>query len=110
MWTPAARAQLARDAHPYATGLTDPEWALVAPVLPAPAFTGRPRCWPMRTILDAILYGRRTGGRGGIFRASSRPGEPCIAGSCACRGRARWSGSRTLSPWRIASGPGMGPR
>ncbi|MCG7364461.1 IS5/IS1182 family transposase, partial [Roseomonas sp. ACRSG] len=27
MWTPAARAQLARGAIPYATCLTDAEWA-----------------------------------------------------------------------------------
>ena len=61
MWTPAACAQFSRDAHRDGTGLTDPEWALVAPVLPAPASTVRPRCWPMRTILDTILYVLRTG-------------------------------------------------
>jgi transposase len=62
MWTPAARAQLARDTRSYATNLTDAEWALVTPFLPAPARTGRPRRWPMRTIVDAILYVLRTGG------------------------------------------------
>ena len=61
MWTPATRAQLARDALPYATGLTDPEWAIVAPFLPAPARTGRPRRWSMRSLRDAILYVLRTG-------------------------------------------------
>lgn len=61
MWTPAARAQLARDTRPYATGLTDAEWALVSPLLPEPARTGRPRRWPLRTIMDAILYVLRTG-------------------------------------------------
>jgi transposase len=61
MWTPAARAQLGRDVRPYATSLSDAEWALVAPFLPAPARTGRPRRWPLRTILDAILYVLRTG-------------------------------------------------
>lgn len=62
MWTPAARAQLARDARPYATNLTDAEWVLVAPFLPSPAKTGRPRKWPMRSIVDAILYVLRAGG------------------------------------------------
>lgn len=61
MWTPAARAQLAREARPYATGMTDAEWTLVAPLLPPPARVGRPRCWPLRMILDAILYVLRTG-------------------------------------------------
>ena len=55
MWTPAARAQLARDPDRYATSLTDAEWALVSPVLPRPARTGRPRRWPLRIVLDAIL-------------------------------------------------------
>lgn len=62
MWTPAARARLARDPSRYATSLTDAEWAIVVPFLPAPATTGRPRRWPMRAILDAILYVLRTGG------------------------------------------------
>ena len=43
MWTPAARAQLARDDLPYATCLTDAEWAVVALFMPRPANTGRPR-------------------------------------------------------------------
>jgi transposase len=62
MWTPAARAELARESLPYATSLSDAEWAVVAPLLPAPATTGRPRRWPMRSVLDGILYVLRTGG------------------------------------------------
>lgn len=61
MWTPAARAQLARDAVPYATSLTDKEWAVVAPFMPAPAKVGRPRRWPMRLVFDGVLYVLRTG-------------------------------------------------
>ena len=61
MWTPAARAQLARGSQPYATCLTDAEWALVEPFLPSPAKTGRPRSWPMRRVVDAILYVLHTG-------------------------------------------------
>jgi transposase len=61
MWTPAARAQLARAATPYASCLTDAEWALAEPLLPPPAPRGRPRRWPMRFLLDAILYVLRTG-------------------------------------------------
>ncbi|KAB7781870.1 Mobile element protein, partial [Methylorubrum populi] len=34
MWTPAARAELARENLPYASSLTDGEWALIAPLLP----------------------------------------------------------------------------
>ncbi len=61
MWTPAARQQLARDHAIYATCLTDAEWALVAPILPAPRTKGRPWRWPLRLVVDAILYVLRTG-------------------------------------------------
>jgi transposase len=61
MWAPAARARLARDPRSYATGPSDAEWAPVAPPLPAPARAGRPRRWPSRAILDAILHVPRTG-------------------------------------------------
>ena len=61
MWTPAARVQLARGSQPYATCLTDAEWVVVAPFLPDPACTGRPWSWPMRRVIDGILYVLRTG-------------------------------------------------
>ena len=61
MWTPAARAHLVREHRPYATCLADAEWELVAPVLPPPAQTGRPRRWSLRIVVDAILYVLRTG-------------------------------------------------
>ena len=61
MWTPAARVQLARRVQPYATCLTNAEWMLVAPFLPAHAATGRPWSWPMRRVIDGILYVLRTG-------------------------------------------------
>ena len=65
MWTAAARAQLARKglprATPYATCLTDAEWRVVAPHMPPPASTGRPRVWTMRHVLDGVLYVLRTG-------------------------------------------------
>jgi transposase len=61
MWTPAARAQLARGAVPCATCLTDAERALVEPRMPAPAKAGRPRPWPTRLALDGVLHVPRTG-------------------------------------------------
>jgi putative transposase len=48
----------------YPTDLTDAEWALVEPHLPAPAdprMGGRPRLHPRRAILDAIFYLLRGG-------------------------------------------------
>ncbi len=61
MWTPAARAELARPSQPYATCLTDAEWRVAQAFLPAPARCGRPRRWPMRVLLDGVLYVLRTG-------------------------------------------------
>ena len=61
MWTPAARAELARESLPYATCLNDAEWAVLAPLLPAPSSTGRPWRWPLRAVFDGILYVLRTG-------------------------------------------------
>src|SRR5918992_1315597 len=53
-WTASARRQYARPAARYATDLTDAEFALVAPHLPAPSRIGRPRGY------DA---GKKTNGR-----------------------------------------------
>jgi Putative transposase of IS4/5 family (DUF4096) len=56
MWTPATRRQHSRDDLRYETDLTDAEWALIAPLMPAPKPRGRPWAWPLREILNAIFY------------------------------------------------------
>jgi transposase len=45
----------------YPSDLTDEEWALVEPLLPAPGWGGRPEKHPRREVVDAILYVVRTG-------------------------------------------------
>jgi len=47
--------------HHYPSDLTDDQWALIEPHLPAEADFGRPRKTEMRDVLDAILYILRTG-------------------------------------------------
>ena len=43
MWTPSGRmAEISKKTRRYPTDLTDEEWALVAPMLPGAARTGRP--------------------------------------------------------------------
>ena len=37
------------------------EWAVLEPFLPPPSHVGRPRKWPMRLILEAILHLLRGG-------------------------------------------------
>jgi transposase len=53
MWTPTTRQQHSRIVTRYQTDLTDAEWRVIAPHLPKPCTTGRPREWPMREIVLA---------------------------------------------------------
>ena len=61
MWTPTTRQQHSRIVTRYQTDLTDEEWRVIAPHLPKPRATGRPREWPMREILNGIFYVGRAG-------------------------------------------------
>lgn len=61
MWTDTTRAQHARNGMVLPSDLTDAEWALLEPFLPPPSSVGRPRKWPMRRIVEAILYLLRGG-------------------------------------------------
>jgi transposase len=61
MWTPMTRQQHSREHLRYGSDLTDAEWAIIAPLLPAPRSTGRPRRWPMRELMNAIFYVLRSG-------------------------------------------------
>jgi len=47
----------------YPSDLTDAQWQVIAPHLPAPmpGGRGRPRIWPVRRIVEAILYLDRAG-------------------------------------------------
>lgn len=47
--------------HNYPSDLTDEQWSLIEPLLPAEPGGGRPRKTAMRDVLDAILYILRTG-------------------------------------------------
>src|SRR6516162_1068371 len=46
---------------PYLTDLNDSEWQLLAPLIPAARFGGRPEAYRKREIVNAILYVLRTG-------------------------------------------------
>ena len=46
---------------PYATDLTAKQWELIDSVIPYPVPKGRPYKWPIREILNAILYVLRSG-------------------------------------------------
>jgi len=52
MWTSDTRSEHDRDDLRYPSNLTDAEWAILEPMLPPPAKTGRKRGWPMREIIN----------------------------------------------------------
>ncbi len=60
-WTELTRRQHAREGNRYASDLTDAEWALIAPLVPPPKTTGRPRTTCLRDVFAAILYVATTG-------------------------------------------------
>ena len=61
MWTEITRPKYEREEQRYASDLTDAEWALIAPHMPAAKRLGRPRETELRAVVDAILYLARTG-------------------------------------------------
>ena len=61
MWTDTTRALHARRGLILPSDLTDAEWSVLEPLLPSPSHVGRPRKWPMRWILEAMLYLLRGG-------------------------------------------------
>ena len=91
MWTPTARAKLTRELLSYATSLNDAEWALVDPLVFAPAATGRSWRWILREVMDAILYVLRNGcacPSGAVRRQRWRCANDHAARSCLSAGRA----------------------
>ena len=46
---------------PYPSDLTDAQWRLIAPLIPAVKPGGRPRKYEMREVMDALLYVDREG-------------------------------------------------
>jgi transposase len=55
------RRPRSQPAKRYPTDLTDAQWSLIEPLLPAPASGGRPEKHPRREIVNAILYLDRAG-------------------------------------------------
>src|ERR1700730_7907377 len=60
MWTEITRTQHRRDDLRYASDMTDAEWALVEPHMPAEKALGGPRIVPLRNVVDALCYILRT--------------------------------------------------
>ena len=63
MWTEITRQKYEREGQRYKSDLTDAEWTLIEPHMPAAKRLGRPRATELRNVLNAILYIERTGCR-----------------------------------------------
>ena len=61
MWTETTRPKYERNNERYASDLTEGEWRLIAPFLPAAAKHGRPRTTDLREVMNALLYMAATG-------------------------------------------------
>ena len=55
MWTPDHRRAYARVGGRYPSDMTDAEWAVLEPLIPAAKHGGRPRKTDMRAAINAIL-------------------------------------------------------
>lgn len=62
MWTEITRPKYRRDGLGYASDMTDDEWAVIAPLMPAPhKGRGRPRTTKLRAVVNAIFYIAQSG-------------------------------------------------
>jgi transposase len=61
MWTDITRKQFARRELRLPSHLTDAEWAILEPLLPARSTRGRPPRWSYRDIVEALFYLLRGG-------------------------------------------------
>jgi transposase len=61
MWTQENRSLYTRKGLRYPSDLTDPEWLLIAPLIPPAKRGGRKREVDVREVLNAILYVLGTG-------------------------------------------------
>jgi transposase len=61
MWTPANRPKYDRSKLRYPSDLTDEEWALIAPLIPAAKPGGNKRTIDVREVLNGVMYILSTG-------------------------------------------------
>ncbi|MEN9844137.1 MAG: hypothetical protein RLZZ612_1966 [Pseudomonadota bacterium] len=61
MWTDITRSEHARVGNGLPSHLTDDEWALIEPLLPARSSLGRPAKWTYREIVNGLFYVLRGG-------------------------------------------------
>jgi hypothetical protein len=61
MWTEITRRKYEREGQRYASDLTDAEWALIEPHMPAAKRLGRPRATELRSVSNGMQSAPRIG-------------------------------------------------
>ena len=61
MWTTENRVRYDRSALRYASDLTDAEWGVIAPLIPAAKRSGNKRRVETPAVVDALMYVLSTG-------------------------------------------------
>src|SRR4051794_37085657 len=98
----------------YKTDLTDEQWAVIEPLLPAAKPGGRPREVDLREVVNTLLYQARTGCSGTTCRTTwcprARPTTTSRAGATTAPGRGWWTRCAARSARRRAARPRPAPR
>ena len=76
--------------EPYATDLTDEQWAVLSPLLPAEKPGGRPREVDLREVVNTILYLNRTGCQWDLLPHDLSPKSTAYEYFSAWRDDATW--------------------
>src|SRR5829696_4227134 len=92
----------------YATDLTDAEWQLLAPLIPAPKPGGRPPCMTAASWSTPWPTGSGRAAPGGCCPMICRPGRPSTTTSAA--GDSKGSGSRSTMCFTSRSGSAKAQR
>src|SRR6266851_173337 len=77
MWTEITRRKYEREGQRYASDVTDAEWALIEPHMPAAKPLGRPRDTELRDVVDAICISRGPAVSGGCCRRTFLRSRRC---------------------------------
>lgn len=96
------------------SSLSDAQWELIAPLLPAPASSagrgGRPEKWPRRLVLDAVFYVVRGGIPWHALPAGFPPGGHRLRLLRALQPRRVWRRVHDALREQVKSGPRARPR
>ena len=93
----------------YPSDLTDAEWALLAPLLPAAGGPGRPRTHEVRLVLDAAFYVLRSGCAWRVLPDSFPPWPTVYYHFRRWRRRGVWAGLNAALRERVRATAGRAP-